>query len=260
MKDSFIKQCLDILKREDVKQETKLLFKPIIDIQVGDILLNNNIVTAKIKVATEGSIMYLLNNIIVSDSHIIKYNNKWIHVSEHPDAIKLKTYNEEFLYCLNTTDKIIEINGIIFTDWDEIYDEKLNKVLDNDFIPVLNPNFIHKFLDCGFISSTKIAVKNDLYIDIDKIKINDTLINGEKVYGIVEIDGSTIVQQFRYNLGKNIFIEGYAPNLNINKEIIKNNNKLYHLLTDKGTINIENIVFKDYNDTIDRFLEIPNGK
>ena len=99
-----------------------------------------------------------------------------------------------------------------------------------------------------------------MYIDIDKIKINDTLINGEKVYGIVEIDGSTIVQQFRYNLGKNIFIEGYAPNLNINKEIIKNNNKLYHLLTDKGTINIENIVFKDYNDTIDRFLEIPNGK
>jgi hypothetical protein len=37
MKDSFIKQCLDILKREDVKQETKLLFKPIIDIIIHEI-------------------------------------------------------------------------------------------------------------------------------------------------------------------------------------------------------------------------------
>ena len=56
------------------------------------------------------------------------------------------SYDEHY-NSLDDYDKdLIEINGIIFTDWDEIYDEKLNKVLDNDFIPVLNPNFIHKFL------------------------------------------------------------------------------------------------------------------
>jgi len=37
MKDSFTKQCLDILKREDVKQEIKLLFTPIIDIILQEI-------------------------------------------------------------------------------------------------------------------------------------------------------------------------------------------------------------------------------
>ena len=37
MKDSFIKQCLDIFKREDVKQETKLLMTPIIDIILHEI-------------------------------------------------------------------------------------------------------------------------------------------------------------------------------------------------------------------------------
>ena len=46
-------------------------FKKIIDIKVDDILYNNNIVTAKIKVATEGSTMYSLNNIIaVSYTHL----------------------------------------------------------------------------------------------------------------------------------------------------------------------------------------------
>jgi hypothetical protein len=31
MKDSFVQQCLDILKREDIKKEFKMLLKPVID-------------------------------------------------------------------------------------------------------------------------------------------------------------------------------------------------------------------------------------
>ena len=31
MKDSLVKQCLDILKRDDIKNEFKMLLKPIID-------------------------------------------------------------------------------------------------------------------------------------------------------------------------------------------------------------------------------------
>lgn len=230
--------------------------KKIIDIEVGDILSENNAVTAKIKVATEGSIMYNLNNVIVSDSHIVRYKNKWMPVHKHPSSRQIGGYNEEFLYCLNTTHKIIKINDTIFTDWDEIYDETLNKVLNNDVIPLVNTELIHKFLDCGFIKSTKVAVENDLYIDINKIKINDILANGEKVYGIVEIDGSNVAKQFKYNLGEN-FLEGYIPDLKIKKENrIRSNNKLYHLLTDKGSFKIENIIIKDYNATIDRFLEM----
>lgn len=32
MKETFLKQCLEILKREEVKQEFKLLIRPIIDV------------------------------------------------------------------------------------------------------------------------------------------------------------------------------------------------------------------------------------
>lgn len=31
MKDSFVQQCLDILKRDDIKNEFKLMLKPLID-------------------------------------------------------------------------------------------------------------------------------------------------------------------------------------------------------------------------------------
>ena len=31
MKESFVQQCLDILKREDIKNEFKMLLKPVLD-------------------------------------------------------------------------------------------------------------------------------------------------------------------------------------------------------------------------------------
>jgi hypothetical protein len=37
MKDSLIKQCLDILKTEDIKHEIKLIFSPITDLLLNEI-------------------------------------------------------------------------------------------------------------------------------------------------------------------------------------------------------------------------------
>lgn len=229
------------------------VYKPISKIEPGDILSNNNIVTAKIKVERKGSTMYFLNNVLVSDSHIVKFNNKWIHISEHPDAHIHSSYNEKFLYCLNTSQKIIEINNTIFTDWDEIYDDTLNQVLNKTNF---TRNQIHTHLDCGFSGNTKITLKDKYTNSLNKIKINDILENGERVYGVVEIDGRTLGNQYKYNLGENKFIEGYSLDFKCSKSKISNKyNKLYHLLTDNGTYKIENTIIKDYNAAIDRFLE-----
>jgi hypothetical protein len=231
--------------------------KKIIDIDIGDILSNNNAVTAKIKVTTEGSEIYLLDNIIVSDSHKVKYNNNWIPVSKHPNAIKYKSYNEPFLYCLNTTKKVIEINNQIFTDWDEIYEHLLYTILNNDEFPLNSCKDIHKYLDWGFSETTKIGLSNGTYVEINKVSINDVLENGETVYGIVEIDGLNIAENNIYNLGK-ISVEGYIPDQNIDREKIPvTNHKLYHLLTDKNTFKLGDIIIPDYNAAIDRFLEFP---
>lgn len=228
----------------------------IININVGDVLANGNVVTAKIKVATEGSQMYILNNIFVSDSHIVKYKEQWIPVSKHPNAVKYDNYKEPYLYCLNTSKKIIEINNEIFTDWDEIYNDTLDKILKNKLIPINTCSDIHKYLDYGFGNKTKIKLQNNFEIDIDKVRINDILQNGEKVYGIVEINGSDLLENYLYNLGKNNYLEGYAPMLNVEKTLIPNiNNKLYNLLTDEGIFKIGNTIIKDYNSAIDIFLE-----
>lgn len=207
-------------------------YKPIMNIQLGDILPDNNIITAKIKVATEGSTMYSLNNIIVSNSHLVKYESTWIRVSEHPKAVLIDYYNEPYLYCLNTSKKYICINEFMFSDWDELYDDNLKKILTILGTPN-NPEKIHNYLDYGFKSKTKIALNNDEYIHIDKIQIGSILKNGEKVYGIVEIDGSTLVK------------------------VVKSMDelKLYNLLTNVGCFEIDNqCIVNDYNWTIDYFF------
>jgi hypothetical protein len=236
--------------------------KKIIDIEVGDELEDymedplGNKVTAKIKVNALGSIMYYLNNVIVSDSHIVKYKNKWISVSEHPLAKKISSYNEPFLYCLNTNNKTIKINNVLFSDWDEVCE-------DSKFIrkEIKTRKDIHKYLDCGFKGETKIQVKNGSLREINKIEVGDILLNGEEVYGLVSIDGKEIISQNTFYLGNDTFIEG-GSHLNICdskidiKTIKKSNDPiLYHLLTNTKTFYIDKIKTYDYNACIDLFLD-----
>ena len=256
--------------------------KKIIDIEVGDVLFDGNEVTAKMKVETKGSEIYNLHSVIVSNSHIVKYGDKWLHVSEHPESIQVENYVEPYLYCLNTSFKIIVINDLLFTDWDEIVDENIIHIKNNDIMPVDNITDIHKYLDGGFQGSTTIALKNGTITEITNIEPGDILKNGEKVYGIVEINGKDLNEQCKYILGNHIEFEG-GPNLCVcdkkiqitstlglttkgsDKKIIYENkldtqDKLYHLLTDSKTFYVNNIRFYDYNASIDLLLDKNKGK
>ena len=91
------------------------------------------------------------------------------------------------------------------------------------------------------------------------------------MYGLVEIDGKDIEEQCIYYLGKNRVIEGgcnlcfYDESISIlttldldeinKKHINKKESKLYHLLTDKKSFNINGVNFYDYNSSIDLFLD-----
>jgi hypothetical protein len=280
-------------------KNTKLIMKNgtskiITELEVGERLFNNNLITSKIVVESKGSVMYNLNNVVVSDSHMVKYQNKWLRVEEHPNAIKIEQYNEPYLYCINTENKVIEINNIVFTDWDEIYDDDLDKIKNvkiknvmynfNESINYIMDDLhvnnldIHRYLDGGFEKNTEIKLKNGIVKSIKHISIGDILENGERVYGYVEIDGSNLNEQGIYNLAKNRFING-GSNLNICdkslgftstleldkkcKQIKITNDyddKLYHLLTDSKTFYINGIKFYDYNSCIDLFLEKYRGK
>ena len=147
--------------------------KKISEIIPGDLLNNNNLVTAIIKVETKGSEMYNLDDIIVSDSHIIQYKDKWIPVSQHPEATIHKSYNKPYLYCLNTSDKIINIKKYIFTDWDELYDNTIFEVKNNNIKKINNKKDIHKFLEGVFDKNMELKLLNGEIKKICDINIGD---------------------------------------------------------------------------------------
>ena len=284
-------KCFDKNTRITMNNGT---YKTISEIEVGEKISNNHLITAKIVVETKDSIMYNLNNVIVSDSHLVKYNNKWVRVDEHPCSVKIEQYNEPYLYCINTENKFIEINGFVFTDWDEIYDDDLekiknvkikniifnsNKTLNYSMDDLIVNNLdIHRYLDGGFEKNTEIKLKNGFIKNIKNVSIGDVLENGERVYGCVEIDGVNLLEQAIYNLAKNISIIGgsnlnicdkslgFTSTLELNKKYkrfkidCESSDKLYHLLTDNQTFFIKGIKFYDYNSCIDLFLEKYRGK
>ena len=212
-------RCFDRKTRIHLDDGT---FKHIEEIKPNDRLFDGSIVTAKIQVTSEGLKMYNLNGIIVSESHIVNHNGNWIPVRDHPLAIKIIRYNEPYLYCINTTSKVIILNNTIFTDWDEIYDDNLEFILRHAY----NEN-IAQLIDKGFKQDTVIALKNGEK-KLKDIKIGDYLSTGGIVYGTVELNNT--------NLG--------------------NKDKLYNLLVSNGLFKAENVVQPDYNENIDSILEL----
>lgn len=198
-------------------------FKHIEELKPLDILIDGTIITSKIKVTSKGLDMYKLDNIIVSESHVVKYDNKWIQVKEHPYANKISGYTEPYLYCLNTSTKIILLNNTVFTDWDEVYDDSLEFLLN--YYSIEDTECISKIVDCGFNKETQIKTKFGEK-SIDKICIGEVLSTGGIVYGIVELTN---------NLG---------------------NEKLLNLLVSNEKFEISDVVHFDYNNNIDCILKL----
>lgn len=243
--------------------------KKIMDIKIGDKLVNNNEVTAVIKVTSTNSIMHRLNDVIVSDSHIVKYGDKWLHVSEHPDSVILDDYSEDILYCLNTRNKTIIINNVVFADWDDLYGEILTEFIHKNKLSSCSE--IHNKLDGGFHPNTYISLENGEHKYIKDIKIGEVLQNNVLVYGIVELDGTSLNEKYQINLGNGTIIKG-GGNLNVGDSKIEYTysldensedtsidkckyTKLYHLLTNKNNFWVNNCKFFDYNACIDLFLD-----
>ena len=121
-----------------VKLSNKKLIK-MSDICPGDKLKNGHVVCATMKInnfENDGYIekLYTFNGekiknihskILVTGSHLIFYNNKFIQVKDHPDAI-LYNENTENLVCLITSDHTIPLGNYIFHDWED--NQQINKI------------------------------------------------------------------------------------------------------------------------------------
>jgi len=242
-------------------------------LNVGSVLKNNTKITATFKLSSKNQTMFMLDGIRVSGNHTVLHNFKWIKVEEHPDSILLENFNEPFIYCVNTTNKTIKIGNQEFTDWDDMSTEELNEIrmCCRHMLPKkeFKSKYLHTYLDSGFVKGTLIHLNNGKNIPIERIKIDDILLKGEKVIGLVEIDASDIII-YKYFFKDKCFIGGpniqiYDFNLGILNtfKLLKHEsrdsyNKLYHILTDKNTLTSNGVTFFDYNVAIEGFLEQDN--
>lgn len=245
--------------------------KTIVQIMLGDVLEDGAKVVSKMRLNANEVQMYNLYGIIVSGTHVVKHQGKWIKMADHPDVTKVP-YKKPYIYCLNTTSKRLMINGVMFTDWDEIYEESLSDILSLEIknerigldIKIEKEENIHKHLETGFSGVTPIELENGKTVCICEVNVGDKLKNGDEVYGIVDVDVRGMNQIYRRRLGDLQYIYG-GINLcfGVDKEELPiitieryNGNvvKLYHLLTNSGKVHIKDIEFYDYNSGVDLFL------
>lgn len=242
--------------------------KKIIDIHLGDKLSDGGFVTAKFKILKQTKKLYNLNNVIVTGCHDVYHDTLgWIKVSDYPDIKEVSTdfTDHEYVYCLNTTSKILPINNVVFADWDEVDEEDI-KTLKEDFPFFSKKSDIHQHLEGGFKGDTIVYLANGKSVSMKNLKINDVLENNEKIVGLVEIDlknsqTKTKIYCFNSNViigGPNLgIVDKYLGNFNtfeMGKEVYISENKLYHVLTDTGKITISNITFLDYNGSLEQLL------
>jgi len=246
-------------------------YKSIKDLKIGVKLYNNSFVTSKLKILNTNKFMYNVNGVIVSGTHYIKdYTNTWVKIKNYEKAIKINNYNKEYIYCINTSNKVISIGNDLYLDWDDITQLDIVKLKNNSHINMDDDEAdIHYKMEGGFEENTVLETENGNSIKIKNIIPGTILKYEEVVTAVVEIDAKNIknVKKMKYNdttfTGKNILIAedlGVKHSDNIDKIDHVNVDKLYHLITDKGTFYIDGLTFFDYDGCLIQTLDIFEDK
>ena len=89
------------------------------NLKPGDILVNGSVVDAVMTIRNENDPYYKLpGNILVTGSHHVEYDNKYIHVMNLPGATRTEIVDDE-LSCLVTSDHKIPVGDFTFWDWED---------------------------------------------------------------------------------------------------------------------------------------------
>ena len=89
------------------------------NLKLGDILVNGSVVDAVMTIRNENDPYYKLpGNILVTGSHHVEYDNKYIHVMNLPGATRTEIVDDK-LSCLVTSDHKIPVGDFTFWDWED---------------------------------------------------------------------------------------------------------------------------------------------
>jgi hypothetical protein len=229
-------------------------WKSVSYISAGD-ELDYGVIEGVLKVKSSGACVSI-HNVILSKSHLVMYDKKWISAGEHPFAVPADS--PEILYCLNTSTRIWEVKyvdsdiSLKLRDWEEIPDNsaELDFAWDNLVSGILNgchtPSLpLRKVPGRGLVGPDTYVWTDIIGTNtpITQIKIGDYVRDGlgfTKVIGIYH-DTSTSVPAS----GPNYSVWYYMPNKRIwtHPRVSQGSTSAsalgaYQLVTESGSFNI----------------------
>jgi len=244
--------------------------KKIKDIVLGDILDTDNVVDGVLKFDATNVQMYIYKNkIILSESHLLFENGKWIRVNESKFAKKINNYNKKYIYCLLTIDAIIKIDNQLFADYMEVDNIKHKEAIYNHIYRFINGNRRMsvtldkidkpKYYHWGFNKNTKILMDNNEEKMIKDIKIGDITKHGKVLAKMKMINND--IEMYKLNdielSGTNFVKKDNKWNIiqhSDAKYIGKCNKPIYNIITDSNMIEIDGKLFRDFEQDGDENL------
>lgn len=269
----FDKNTLIVMKNKTLKK--------ILDIKINDELCKGGKVLGLLKFKSVNNDMYNYEDIIVSGSHLVKENNKFVRINSSKKSQKIDKFTNKYIYCLITENNCLLINNkkniIEFSDYIETHNPSKNHIIKQLTLSRLNLNQIDpsniinyesvkkNYYLTGFYKNTMLQLNNGNYKKIKDIRIGDLLQNG-MVTGIIKqkiLDPSDIVQiqtnKQSIILSKHQIIYDKIWKKTESLENIKPLKKLsykylYNLCIDKEELQIDNLLFRDYLENYDGIL------
>lgn len=243
-----IAYCFDPDTLIDMENNNK---KKISELQIGDKIKGG--IIEGIMVASSNNIeMYDYDGIIVSGQHFV-YEQKWIKVKDSSKSKKIN-YKKNKIYCLITDSNLIFIDNIKFRDLEETKDvNTLNKINRMIMENLNNQKYLFKkeqFDNSGFYKNTLIKMYNGLYKRIKDLQIGDKTSQGE-VISIIKSRSKKYLYKIEDEIcsGENIIYQENNWNKVFNLGVLyKKKTILYHITTEKGIIETQKNIYRDYNE------------
>ena len=237
---------------------------PIKNIQVGDLLMDGSSVTAIMKFINDDAQLFSVDGIVVSGSHLVYDNDVPIFVKDYKDAVPfLGTVS--YLYCLNTSNKRIPVQGfnktVVFADWEELDDDSM--IAWDEFVQIFL-NGSSKDSDNTALGSESGFAKETLvrglsgYVTIGSLKCGSIIYDGTEwteVIGLVTIDGSetdvfgkidsSYLSGATWINESGVWIRANKSPKWVNESPVNN---LYSVFTKSGKIQLDTFTARDFSD------------
>jgi len=239
------------------------------NIKVGDILKNNTEVIGILKLRSNGVDMYNYKDIIVSGSHLINEDNKWLRVEDSKLSYKIN-YKKKYIYCLSTSTARLSIKNQIYADYIETTNKEIMSYMYNLILNKLNNqsernNIItDETLYQWGVSSNTIINTLDGKKKIKDCRIGDMLKEKDSIRGVVKFKISNYEEQPLYNYcgvictGSMIIYENkqWIPVFNsiMAVKIMNRPKYMYNIVSTSNTFCSNNVIWCDFEQTNDNTI------